>query len=234
MMTQVLYTPLHIAVRFGTLDVVQYMIEEQQCDVECRDKYADTPLHTAALGGRLDIVQYLISERGCDPMSRGQYGRTPLHDACQTGRLDVVKYLMEDVKVDSSCRDENDDVTPLHIAAICGRLSMVKVLVEDYLCDPGVKDRNGQTPADWAQRKGHTHIISYLSSIEKTVSSECDYYCGVSKPLLCVMLSVESMMIIIIMVLCWHWLLLVACVPGCNPGVIDDECLPAMYMFPYV
>jgi hypothetical protein len=46
------------------------------------------------------------------------------------------------------------------------------VLVEDYLCDPGVRDKNGRTPADRAQSKGHTNITSYLSSIEKTVSSE--------------------------------------------------------------
>ena len=82
-------TPLHIAVRFGTLGVVQYMIEEQQCDVECRDKYENTPLHCAALEGacRLDRVQYLIDERGCDPMSRDQWGRTPLHNACYCGSL---------------------------------------------------------------------------------------------------------------------------------------------------
>ena len=174
----------------------KYMIEEQQCDVECRNKYGDTPLHRAAAGGRLDIVQYLISERGCDPMSRGWHGRTPLHDACHTGRLDVVKYLMEDVRVDSSCRDDDTGATPLHLAALGGQLSVVKVLVEDYLCDPGVRDKKGQTPADVVQRKGHTHITSYLSSIEKTVSSECDYYswnaehCGVSKPFLCVVLRV--------------------------------------------
>ena len=78
------------------------MIEEQQCDVECRDKYGSTPLHSAALGGRLNIVQYLISEKGCDLMSRGRYGRTPLHGACQTGSLDIVKYLMGNVHPVSS------------------------------------------------------------------------------------------------------------------------------------
>ena len=164
-------TPLHWASRCGHMDVVRYLVEERNCDVECRSKYEDTPLHVAALGGRLDIVQYLIRERGCDPMCRGQYGRTPLHCACQTSSLDVVKYLMEDVKVDSSCRDEND-TTPLHIAALCGQLSVVKLLVEDYLCDPGVRDKYGYTPAYVDQ--SHTHITSYLSSIEKIVSSECE------------------------------------------------------------
>ena len=77
------------------------------------------------------------------------------------------------MKVDSSCRNE-DDATPLHLDAECGRLSVVKVLVEDYLCDPGVRDKGGVTPADLAKRKVHTQITSYLSSIERTVSSELD------------------------------------------------------------
>ena len=134
----------------------------------CRDK--NTPLHCAAYGGALNVVQYLINERGCDPMCRGSYSSTPLHAACKGG-LDVVKYLIEDVKVDPSCRDEMDK-TPLHVAALCGQLPIVKLLVEDYLCDPGVRDENGETPADWAKKKSHTHITSYLSSIEEIVSSE--------------------------------------------------------------
>ena len=52
--------------------------------------------------------------------------------------------------------------------------SVVKLLVEDYLCDPGVRDKNGEAPADWAKSQRHTLITSYLSSIEKVVSSECE------------------------------------------------------------
>ena len=165
-------TPLQAAAGFGTLDVVQYMIEEQHCDVECRNKETHTPLHSAALQGRLNIVKYLIGERGCDPMSRDQYGSIPLHCACDGGSLDVVKYMIEDVKVDSSCQDKKG-MNPLHAAAFCGHLSVVKALVEDYLCDPGVRDKYACTAADWAKREGHTDITIYLSSIEKTVSSEC-------------------------------------------------------------
>ena len=166
-------TPLQLASQYGHLDIVKYLVEERNCDVMYRNKYDEIPLHSAAIGGSVNTMQYLISERGCDPMCRGQYGRTPLHWACVQGKRGVVKYLIEDVKVDSSCRDE-DDATPLHLAAFFGKLSAVKLLVEDYLCDPGVRDKDGETPADWARDKGHTHITSYLSSIEKIVSSECE------------------------------------------------------------
>ena len=165
-------TPLHLASLYGHLDIVRYLVEQRNCDVNCRNKYKTTPLHFAAYKGRLHIVQYLIIERGCDPMCRGRYGAPPLHSACLDGRLAVVKYLLEDVKVDSSCRDVNNS-TPLHIAVHGGHLPAVKLLVEDYLCDPGMRNNNGETPIDWSRREGYAHITFYLSSIEKTVSSEC-------------------------------------------------------------
>ena len=189
-------TPLHFTSECGHLDIVRYLVEERNYNMECRDKYKNTPLHRAAAGGSLDVVQYLISERGCDPMSRGLYGRTPLHRAYdQRGKLNVVKYtyLVEDVKVDPLCQDDEYVATPLHVAIIDGHLPVVKVLVEDYLCDPGVRDKDGETPADWAEIQGHTHIISYLSSIEKTVSSECDFHCGVSMPFPCMVLSFDRL-----------------------------------------
>ena len=157
-------TPLHWASFCGHVNVVRYLVEERNCNIECRNKHGNTPLHCAALQGRLDVVQYLISEGGCDPMSRGQYTSPPLHHTCNEDTLDVHRNSYP-------CRYE-DDATPLHLAAFNGYLSVVRVLVEDYLCDPGVRDRNRRTPADWAQSEGQTQILSYLSFIEKTVSSE--------------------------------------------------------------
>ena len=42
-------TPLHFASYYGRLDIVRYLVEEQQCDVECRDKDGNFTLHDAAL-----------------------------------------------------------------------------------------------------------------------------------------------------------------------------------------
>ena len=46
------YTPLLWASARDHLDIVRYLVEERNCDVECRDKYENTPLHHSALGGR--------------------------------------------------------------------------------------------------------------------------------------------------------------------------------------
>ena len=55
--------------------------------------------------------------------------------ACQTDSLDVVKYLMEDVKVDSSCQDDDTGATPLHLAAHFGSLDVVQYMIEEQQCD---------------------------------------------------------------------------------------------------
>ena len=38
-------TPLHIAAYFGHKDIVQYLVEEEGCEVDSRNRYQNTPLH---------------------------------------------------------------------------------------------------------------------------------------------------------------------------------------------
>ena len=63
---------------YGTLPLVQYLIEKHQCNVQGCDNFGTTPLIQAVTSGKIDIMKYLISERGCDPMGRGLHW-TPLH-----------------------------------------------------------------------------------------------------------------------------------------------------------
>ena len=169
--TQRNYTPLHWAAVFGHIDIVKFLVEEMNCDVECRDDSRNTPLHRAALAGRLNVLQYFIEKRQCDPSFRGYDGRTSLHHACDQGQVNVVKYLVDNKMVDPSGIARRN-VTPLHLAAFTGKLLVVKVLVEDYLCDPSVRDNVKRTPEDYARIHNQADVISYLSSIEKVVSSK--------------------------------------------------------------
>ena len=41
-------TPLHVAAYFGHKNIVEYMIVEEEFDVEIRNSYKNTPLHRAA------------------------------------------------------------------------------------------------------------------------------------------------------------------------------------------
>ena len=124
-------TPLHIAVNFGHMDIVQYLVEEGGCKVDSRNRYKNTPLYHAAKQGKLEVVKYFIGERGSDPMIYCRWQRTPLHIACKHGQLAVVKYLMDTsgVDVDSSVKDTLLQ-TPLQLAAEYGTMEVVEYMME--------------------------------------------------------------------------------------------------------
>ena len=89
-------TILHIAARYGLLDIVQVLINEYQFDPHCVDEdseFGDSPLHYAAFNGHLDVVKYLTTECHCDPLCKDKNGVTPLDRAITRGHRDIVQYL---------------------------------------------------------------------------------------------------------------------------------------------
>jgi ankyrin repeat protein len=163
-------TPLHISAQQEIIEIVRYLVEEKGCSLTCNDKYKKTPLEAAAVNGKVTSVRYLISKGG-DPYYKGDNGRVSLHWACQSGSVEVVRYLIEEVGMDPLCRD-NDDVTTLHTAALCGQVGVVKLLVEEFHCDPLTKDKWGNIPVNVANQYGKTQVVSYLSSLKQSTSSD--------------------------------------------------------------
>ena len=167
---------LHWASVCDHLPIVQYLVEERNCDVGSRNKYGDAPIHRAAFHGRLGIVQYLSSKRGCSPMCKGWWGRSPLHCACQKGSLDVVKYLVEDLDMNPSSRDDNG-VTPLHMAAQFGSLQVVQYMIEKGNCDVECRSKFGDTPLHHAAFGDRLDTVRYLVS-----TRGCDPTCKAWEP----------------------------------------------------
>ena len=50
-------TPLHLACQHGHLDIVQYLIKDQDCNAETTTPKGRTPLHIACKSGHLHIVK---------------------------------------------------------------------------------------------------------------------------------------------------------------------------------
>ena len=108
-------TPLHVAALHGNKSIVEYLIDEADCDAESRNAYQNTPLHRAAGRGHLEVVKYLVEDKQCDPMCTCHWKRTPLHNACRSGRFDVVKYFLNVLGINFSAKDSLYEQTPLQL-----------------------------------------------------------------------------------------------------------------------
>ena len=87
------FTPLHIACKYGCLDIAQYLIQSQNCNPKTGTPTGHTPLHCACENGRFEVAKFLITEHQCRPEHGDFDGFTPLHLAASKGHLEIVKYL---------------------------------------------------------------------------------------------------------------------------------------------
>jgi ankyrin repeat protein len=84
-------TPLHWAVDYNRLDLVQLLIE-QGADVNARTKDKRGTLHLAVLNDRREITELLLS-KGADHRIKTEFGRTPLMLATELNLNALVEIL---------------------------------------------------------------------------------------------------------------------------------------------
>jgi ankyrin repeat protein len=154
-------TPLHKASLNGHLDIVEYLVKEQQCDVDSKDQSEKTPLHYAAKGGKQNVAEYLIKRKAAI-LCRDSRGRTPLYFACKYGKIEVVKYLMEFPDVISSCPENQNGSTLLHLAAEFGTEELVRFMIDEYKFDSNKPNIKGNTPLHQAAYGGKLGTLKYL------------------------------------------------------------------------
>ena len=109
----ILYTPLHIACRYGHLDIVKFLVSVSSVDVNSKDSDGYTPLHTACRYDQLDIVKCLVSVSSVDVNSKASDGYTPLHIALHYSHSAIVECLLSLSSVDVNIKDD-DGYTPLN------------------------------------------------------------------------------------------------------------------------
>ncbi|XP_044533631.1 ankyrin repeat domain-containing protein 16 isoform X1 [Gracilinanus agilis] len=87
-------TLLHSAARHGHRDILAYLAEAWELDIEAPNRDYKRPLHEAASQGHGDCVLYLL-KRGAsvDCLKKGDW--TPLMMACTRKNLEVIQVLVE-------------------------------------------------------------------------------------------------------------------------------------------
>ncbi|KFM80845.1 Protein fem-1-like protein, partial [Stegodyphus mimosarum] len=94
--------PLFVACKKGNVEIVEYLIEECDADVEQRGMYEVpddrsihfvTPLWCASVAGKQSVVKCLV-EHGADVNSVSDTGSTPVRSACFMTHYEIVVYLV--------------------------------------------------------------------------------------------------------------------------------------------
>ena len=184
-------TLLHLACQHGHLDIVQYLINDQNCNPETTTTNGHTPLHTACKSGHLHIIKCLISDHKCNPHCTDNDGCTPLHAASESGNIETVEYLITEQGCDPHVGDSIGNA-PLHYASKGGHLDVVQCLITEFNSDPQIpiasnsgpqqidlmhifdcncsaeySSENGNTPLHSACQNGHLEVAKYLITEHK-------------------------------------------------------------------
>lgn len=133
---------LFVHTKFGNIEKVKQLLEEDKQTVYTTDCKLDTPLHIAAQGtseNHVELVKIFHSE-GATVDARNIFGKTALHKVCVS---------TADLLLDLGAHINNRDytgVTPLHDACFLGTAKVVEILLVRG-ATVNVRDFTGNTPA---------------------------------------------------------------------------------------
>ena len=156
-----LFTGLHCASFFGTVDIMNGLLEMGGCDANRGDSAGITPLAWAVRGGQEQAVELLLGLESVDPSKVDNNGDTSLWWAAANGHRSVAKQLLdrEDVNPD---QPGSNGYTPLFTAAFEGHTSVVKLLLDRKDVNPDKPDNEGKTPLIGAALEGHESVVKLL------------------------------------------------------------------------
>ena len=149
-------TPLHIACRYGLLNVVKYIIDEAR-PVLGFEIELNSLLSVACLTNHANIIQYLLQTDSINTMfhppavllrpttSEVLPSLPPLHTACKCGNISLVKTLLRDCRCCSVTKDRNGD-TPLHCACISDIIDILDLILTNFSELHTVQNSKGNTP----------------------------------------------------------------------------------------
>ncbi|ETW08612.1 hypothetical protein H310_01154 [Aphanomyces invadans] len=118
-------TPLHIASRYGHVEIVKYLLSLHAVP-NFQDHDGNTPLHYAS---NEPVAEVFLTHNGkCNPNIPNNRGQVPLHLAAMRGDIGVVSLLVHH-GADMAAVDEEGQ-TAFHVAAANGYASVVLVLLK--------------------------------------------------------------------------------------------------------
>ena len=157
-------TPLCIAMNNLCMDVVNFILNEQLCDVtlslktKSRKTTGDNALHFACKIRDLKLVKLLLDH--CPVDVTNTVGNTPFHIAAHMGDFSVMKCLIASGKYHLDCYLNKRGNSALHLACESGSIKVVQLLLDS--CSVTLKNLNGDTPIHVACYYKYPHLVRCL------------------------------------------------------------------------
>ncbi|KAI5202583.1 hypothetical protein E4T39_04622 [Aureobasidium subglaciale] len=136
-------SPIHVSSHYGHLEIVQWLVEEKDINVNSCAYMGYTPLMSASASGNNHIVEYLLSHDGVEINGRSMSGGTALIAACRAGNLKTCRQLLK-AGADVNLQDSEGD-TSLIAAAISDKPEIVEILLKKHTVSPDTHGRRGRT-----------------------------------------------------------------------------------------
>uniref|UniRef100_A0A452J6A7 Ankyrin-1 n=1 Tax=Gopherus agassizii TaxID=38772 RepID=A0A452J6A7_9SAUR len=153
------FTPLHVAAKYGKVDVARVLLEHD-AHPNAAGKVSNglTPLHVAVHHNNLEIVRLLLP-KGSSPHCSAWNGYTPLHIAAKQNQLEVARSLLQ---YGASANAESmQGVMPLHLAAQEGHADMAGLLISKQ-ANGNLGNKSGLTPLHLVAQEGHVPVADVL------------------------------------------------------------------------
>ncbi|EJD74145.1 CAMK/DAPK/DAPK protein kinase, variant [Loa loa] len=151
-------TPLFWATRNGRTNIVSYIINEENVNINAVNKHNETALHIASWHGYAALLGILCKFN--PPLHlKNQDGETALHCAAARGHAECVQSLLDaGTPVDAT---DQSGQTALHLALRRSQIDIALLLLTKG-CKLDVQDENGDTALHIASRIGLLSVVQTL------------------------------------------------------------------------
>ena len=150
---------LHIAARYGHLNLSKKLLEKHNFDVNMGNNEGFTGLHYSAMNGNYESVTYFVG-MGTDIHLKTNDATNCLHIAAWHGHLSLCKKLLEKHKFDVNMGNKMG-LTALHYSAISGRYELVTYFF-GMGADIHLKTNGGRNCLHIAAQSGNLNLCKRL------------------------------------------------------------------------
>jgi len=163
----------------GHLDILKFLCNQINNDIEKLDREGNDALHYSCWGGHIECAKYLIEEKGFLVTRENREGMVPMQYACAGNHSNLVKYLSDIADSEQNRSSHQRSVTgmsSIHRAAMHGAIDTIRILLNADASLKNTRNSNNSTPLHLAVQHNYFDIVRLLvEHFDADVQASNDY-----------------------------------------------------------